>query len=82
MIHLLVLSLKEQVYSGSVEKVIAPGTDGQFSILPNHLPFLTTLSQGALVYFVSGSEKYLEIPRGGGIFELVNNRATILLATS
>ncbi|MEE8329122.1 MAG: F0F1 ATP synthase subunit epsilon, partial [Thermodesulfovibrionia bacterium] len=31
------------VYSDEVDEVIAPGSEGEFGVLPQHIPFLTTL---------------------------------------
>ncbi|MEF9426514.1 MAG: F0F1 ATP synthase subunit epsilon [Candidatus Mariimomonas ferrooxydans] len=38
------------VYSDEVDEVIAPGSDGEFGVLPQHIPFLTTLKIGMLTY--------------------------------
>ncbi len=36
------------VFSGDVDAVIAPGTDGQLGILPHHMPLLALLGPGEL----------------------------------
>ena len=82
MISLIVLSLKDTLYQGEVAKITAPGVHGQFTILPNHLPFLTTLKQGAIRYTIAEQERFIEVPKGGGIFELVQGQATVLLSNS
>ncbi len=38
------------VYSDDVDEVIAPGSEGEFGVLPNHTQFLTTLKIGMLTY--------------------------------
>lgn len=38
------------VFSEEVDMVIAPGREGEFGILPGHIPFVTTLKIGALKY--------------------------------
>ncbi|MEE8328513.1 MAG: F0F1 ATP synthase subunit epsilon [Thermodesulfovibrionia bacterium] len=38
------------VYSDEVDEVIAPGSEGEFGVLPQHIPFLTTLKIGMLTY--------------------------------
>jgi len=36
------------VYTGDVDEVVAPGEEGEFGVLPNHIPFITTLKIGML----------------------------------
>ena len=82
MISLIVLSLKDTLYRGEVTKITAPGVHGQFTILPDHLPFLTTLKKGAIRYTIAEQEHFVEVPQEGGGFELVQGQATVLLSSS
>ena len=43
------------MFSEEVDEVIAAGSEGEFGVLPNHIPFLTTLKIGMLIY-KKGSE--------------------------
>ncbi|MBI5100110.1 MAG: F0F1 ATP synthase subunit epsilon [Nitrospirae bacterium] len=43
------------VFSDEVDEVVAAGSEGEFGVLPNHIPFLTTLKVGMLIY-KKGSE--------------------------
>lgn len=38
------------IFSEHVDEVIASGSEGEFGVLPNHVPFLTTLKVGMLTY--------------------------------
>jgi F-type H+-transporting ATPase subunit epsilon len=38
------------IFSEHVDEVIASGSEGEFGVLPNHVPFLTTLKVGMLAY--------------------------------
>lgn len=38
------------VYNDEVDEVVAPGCEGEFGVLPQHIPFLTTLKIGMLTY--------------------------------
>lgn len=38
------------VFTEEVDEVIASGSEGDFGVLPNHIPFLTTLKIGMLTY--------------------------------
>lgn len=44
------------VFNDQVDEVIAQGTEGEFGVLPDHIPFFTTLKIGMLTYR-KGSEK-------------------------
>jgi F-type H+-transporting ATPase subunit epsilon len=43
------------VFTDEVDEIIASGSEGEFGILPEHIPFLTTLKIGILTY-KKGSE--------------------------
>ena len=41
---------RQVVRSERVDEVLAPGSEGEFGVLPGHTPFLTTLKVGLLSY--------------------------------
>jgi len=43
------------IFTEEVDEVLAPGAEGEFGVLPDHVPFLTTLKIGILTY-KKGSE--------------------------
>lgn len=43
------------IFSDQVDEVVAQGSEGEFGVLPNHIPFFTTLKIGMLNY-KKGSE--------------------------
>jgi F-type H+-transporting ATPase subunit epsilon len=38
------------VFSDDVDEIVASGSEGEFGVLPQHVPFLTTLKIGMLTY--------------------------------
>lgn len=58
------VSPEREVYSGQVDQVIVPGTEGDFGVLPNHAPFMSTLLPGMLV-IKNGSEERRIFVQGG-----------------
>jgi F-type H+-transporting ATPase subunit epsilon len=64
------------VVSESVDIVMAMGALGEFGILPNHIPFLTTLQPGELRYRQGNQLEYMAVT--GGFAEISNNKVTIL----
>jgi F-type H+-transporting ATPase subunit epsilon len=43
------------IFTDQVDEVYASGSEGEFGVLPNHIPFLTTIKIGILTY-KKGSE--------------------------
>ncbi|KPK01884.1 MAG: ATP synthase F0F1 subunit epsilon [Nitrospira bacterium SG8_35_4] len=43
------------VFTDDVDEIVASGSEGEFGVLPDHVPFLTTLKVGMLTY-KKGSE--------------------------
>jgi len=72
-----ILSAEEKIFSGEVETVILPGTDGEFQILNNHAPIISSLTTGSIKYSEKSSNKSLEIT--GGIVEVLNNKVSALI---
>jgi len=52
------------VFSDEVDEVVAPGEDGEFGVLPGHVPFITTLKIGILTYKKNGTVGYMFVNTG------------------
>jgi F-type H+-transporting ATPase subunit epsilon len=63
-----------------VDMVEAPGSAGEFGVLPGHVTFLTTLDHGEVRFMVEGRTRF--IATSGGFAEVVDNRVTLLLDTA
>ena len=46
--QLEIISPNNQLYSGDVNSVKVPGMDGEFEILNNHAPIISSLSSGSI----------------------------------
>jgi F-type H+-transporting ATPase subunit epsilon len=60
----IVAPSRQVVRSEHVEEVIAPGSEGEFGVLPGHTPFLTTLKVGMLSYREASSWHHLAVEWG------------------
>ena len=58
------VSPEKLLFSGEVESVTAPGTEGEFTVLKDHAPFLTTLRPGRVSIKGGGTDEDLYV-RGG-----------------
>ena len=84
MIHLTVLNLHEKIFDGNVDSITTPADLGELTVLPNHVPIVTAIKNGAISALMAKEERYEGEERKyfdskGGIFEFNNNEATILL---
>jgi len=70
----------KQVLSQEVDEVTAPGTIGEFGILPGHTPLLTTLRVGELTYR-QGAESF-HVAVNWGYVEVEDDRVTVLVETA
>jgi F-type H+-transporting ATPase subunit epsilon len=68
-LQLQVVSQEEELFSGEVDIVLAPGEEGQLGILPNHAPLIAQLAIGELVTR-AGEEEYAFAVHGGFIHVL------------
>lgn len=59
-----------------VREVTAPGTVGEFGVLPDHITFLTSLEIGMLSYRTERGTRRLAVR--GGFAEVVDNVMTVL----
>ncbi|MFQ5539463.1 MAG: F0F1 ATP synthase subunit epsilon [Candidatus Binatia bacterium] len=59
-----------------VDEVTAPGTLGEFGVLPNHISFLATLEIGEVSYKRGGNSVHLAL--SGGYAEVLDNVMTVL----
>ncbi|MEX0785390.1 MAG: F0F1 ATP synthase subunit epsilon [Dehalococcoidia bacterium] len=73
-----IVTAERVVYSQEgVDEVIAPGTEGEFAVLPEHAAFITTLQPGELRIIRSGAEEEA-MAITGGFFEVRNDRVVVL----
>lgn len=79
-IHLEVVTPTGPVVSDEVDIVTAPGYGGEFGVLANHSPFLSTLKTGTLSFKKDKVTKYLMI--SGGFSEVSNNKITFLVESA
>ena len=49
-LKLRIVSPEKIVFVGDVESVIVPGMMGEFQVLPNHAPLISSLEPGRVVY--------------------------------
>ena len=75
--HLEILSAEEKIFSGDVDSVIFPGSQGQFQVLNNHAPIISSLQKGKIDHIKNSKKTSVEIK--GGIVEVLKNNVNALI---
>ncbi len=70
------VSPEKVLLSGNASEAIVPGMDGQFTVLPGHAPFISTLRPGTLQVRMGGAERRVFVR--GGVAEVEPEGLTIL----
>lgn len=74
--YLEIITPDKKIFSGDVDSVILPGKQGQFQLLKDHAPLVSTLSKGLLHYEIGGKKESILVD--GGVLEVVKNKVLVL----
>ncbi len=75
-LHFSLVSPERELFSGAVSQVDAPGTEGEFGVLPKHAPFMTTLKPGVVRIYEDGQVTAVFVR--GGFADVTPQGLTIL----
>jgi len=75
-LKLEIVTAESPVFTGEVDALIAPGTVGQFTVLPHHAAFMTMLEPGELCLRAGGQETFMAI--SGGFLEVMDDKVIVL----
>ena len=72
-----ILTPEKLLFEGEIKSVKLPGTNGEFEILNNHAPIISTLSKGEIcVTNLKNDKETFNI--NGGVIEMQNNKIIVL----
>jgi len=72
-----ILTPEKLLYEGEIRSVKLPGTNGEFEILNNHAPIISTLSKGEICVTNTNNDKE-KFNINGGVIEMQNNKIIVL----
>lgn len=75
MLKLRIVSPEKVVYNGEAESLKVPGMMGEFEILDNHAPIISSLVTGIVVY--TTKEGCNSLPVKGGFVEVKKNEVSL-----
>jgi len=75
-LFLELVSPERLLVSSEVDEVYAPGSEGDFGILPGHTTFFSSLRSGEFRFSIGSDVEYIAID--GGFLEVADNKVTVL----
>ncbi len=79
-ILLEIVTPEKMVFTGMVEEVTVPGSEGQFGVLKGHTPLLSFVDIGELHFIQEGKKHYFAV--NTGYAEVASNKVTLLVETA
>lgn len=77
-LHVELVSVEREVWSGEATQVIARTTEGEIGILPGHAPLLGQLAEGHQVRIAQQSGGAVLVDVNGGFVSVTDQGVTIL----
>ena len=75
---LTIISAESKVFEGKVENILVPGMVGDFLVMANHAPCISSIRPGFLEFSEGTSDKQKYFV-SGGIIEVINNMVSVLV---
>ncbi len=75
--NIQIITPEKTLFTGEIKLVQVPGTKGNFQVLKDHAPLISTLENGQIkLVELNGIEKYFDI--SSGVIEVMKNEIIIL----
>lgn len=74
--HLEIITPDRKVFAGDISSAKFPGEGGQFEVLDNHAPLISTLRTGEVVITSATGREAFRI--SGGVVEVLRNSVVVL----
>ena len=75
-LHFSLVSPEAELFSGEVDQVDIPGSEGDLGVLPNHSPLMAAIRTGAITVYVDGAETQYFVQ--GGFADVTPAGLTVL----
>ena len=75
-----IVTPEKMAFSGNVEDVTIPGTEGEFGVLRGHEAFLSSVDIGQLVFTKNNKKTHYAV--NTGYAEVTANKVTVLIETA
>ena len=75
-LHFSLVAPEREVFAGEVDRVDAPGIEGDFGVLAGHAPFMTALREGKITVVNGSTTRVFDVQ--GGFADVTPAGLTIL----
>lgn len=76
-----IVTPEKRIFEGKIKELVAPGTDGEFGILPEHAPFATALEPGVVTLIKENGERDM-LAVSGGYIEVTRDKVVLLVESA
>ncbi|QJD78687.1 ATP synthase F1 subunit epsilon [Spirosoma rhododendri] len=71
-----IITPDRKVFSGEATSITFPGSEGQFQVLNDHAPLVSTLDRGPIVVQSASGQQTFNVD--GGVVEVLQNNVLVL----
>ena len=71
-----IITPDRKVFSGEASAVTFPGSEGQFQVLNDHAPLVSTLDKGQVIVQTAAGQQTFMVD--GGVVEVLQNKVLVL----
>ena len=72
-----IITPESKLFTGEITSIKLPGMDGEFEILNNHAPIISTLSKG-VIRIIDNDNNTEKFEVNGGVIEMQKNKIIVL----
>ncbi|MBE51279.1 MAG: ATP synthase F1 subunit epsilon [Flavobacteriales bacterium] len=72
-----IITPSNKLYSGEINSIKVPGSDGEFEILKNHAPIISSLNKG-IIRIIDKDNNTENFEINGGVIEMQKNNIIVL----
>ncbi len=76
---LIVLTPDKKVFEGKVNRISVPGVEGEFEVLENHAPIVSSLALGTVNVVGSDTKDNFNLNISSGFIEVLDNKVSLLV---
>jgi F-type H+-transporting ATPase subunit epsilon len=77
-LKLKIVSPEKSLFEGETDSISLPTPLGQITVLPNHIPLVSSLAPGELIIIEHGNTRHLAV--SGGVIEVRKSNEIVILA--
>ena len=77
--HIVIAKVNEVYFDGEAYSLHVQASDGEMTVLSEHMPLITTLKAGVISVKESADAHPKEFPTDGGVLEVRRDGATVIL---